>query len=170
MRKLAASLVAVLLVGCTPYQKMGFMGGVDELQVSDVTYRITAKGNGYTSADRVEDYVMLRASEIAISRGYPGFTVDSVADRSRVGEITTAGQARTTTVVSGGVANSTTTYTPATTHLVFKPGTAVFITLVRDGGMDARMIYAQLAPKYVSDKDRLDQAAPLAQPDERSEK
>ena len=40
--------LALFLCGCaTPYQNMGFTGGVDELQVSDLMYRITARGNGY---------------------------------------------------------------------------------------------------------------------------
>ena len=41
-----------------------------------------------------------------------------------------------------------TTYSPPVTYSVFKPGAAVIITLVQDGGMDAHMIYANLAPKY----------------------
>jgi hypothetical protein len=52
LRKIAFALIALSLAGCTPYQKMGLRGGVDDLQVSDVTYRITAKGNGYTSSER----------------------------------------------------------------------------------------------------------------------
>ena len=64
-------------------------------------YRITARGNGYTSSERVQDFVLLRASEIAISRGYKGFVVNGAADQSRVGQFTTPGQATTTTMVTG---------------------------------------------------------------------
>lgn len=65
------------------------MGGVDDLQVNDTIYRITAHANRYSSSDRVQDLVLLRASEIAISRGYKGFVINSSADQSRVGHETT---------------------------------------------------------------------------------
>ena len=95
-----------------------------------------------------------------MSRGYKGFVINGTTDQSQAGQFTTPGQAMTTTVVSGGIANCTTTYTPPITQTFFKPGTAVFVTLVQDGGMNARMIYTNLAPKYISDKERLDQFAP----------
>jgi len=95
-----------------------------------------------------------------MSRGYKGCIIDGATDQSQVGQFTTPGQATTTTVVSGGIANSTTTFAPPTTQTFFKPGTAVFVTLVQGGGMDARMIYTNLAPKYISNKERSDQSAP----------
>jgi len=157
MRRLGLAVAILLLSGCaTPYQRMGAMGGVNDLQVNDTTYRITARGNGYTSSERVQDFVLLRASEIAISRGYEGFVINGAADQSTVGQFTTPGYATTNTVgtVSGGPgfatlsANSQTTYVPPVTHTFFKPGTAVMVTLVQSGGMNAHLIYANLAPKY----------------------
>jgi hypothetical protein len=142
---------------------MGFRGGVDDLQVSETTYRITARGNGFTSSQRVQDFVLLRASEIAISRGYSGFVIDGMADQSRVYQYTTPGHATTTTtgsIVGGGgyasvTANSTTTYTPPVTNTIFKPGAAVMVTLVQEGGLNAHMIYDNLSLKY-----RVKDAAP----------
>lgn len=156
MRKLALVLALLTSACATPYQNMGLMGGVDDLQVSDVAYRITARGNGYTSPERVQDFVLLHAAEIAISRGYKGFVINGAADQSTIGQFTTPGYATTNTVgtVAGGPgsatlsANSTTIYTPPVAHTFFKPGTAIMVTLVQSGGMDAHMIYANLAPKY----------------------
>lgn len=155
MRKMLTALLALWLVACaTPYGPMGLMGGVDDLQVSDVSYRITARGNGYTSSERVQDFILLHAAQIAISRGYEGFVVNGAADESTVGQFTTAGYAvsNTTGIVTGnpGIASlhTTTTYVPPVTHTFFKPGAAVIVTLVHSGGMNAQMIYASLGPKY----------------------
>ena len=48
-----------------------------------MAFRITARRNGYTSSERAQDFLLLRAAEIAISRGRKGFII-SVADQSRV--------------------------------------------------------------------------------------
>jgi hypothetical protein len=54
-------LIAAMLGGCaTKYQDMGFTGGVSAEPVMTDVYRILARGNGYTSADRVQDFVLLR--------------------------------------------------------------------------------------------------------------
>lgn len=155
--RITLGVVGSIVAACaTPYQQMGFTGGVNDLQLNDTTYRITARGNGYTNPERVQDFVLLRASEIAMSRGYAGFIINGAADQSTVAQFTTPGYATTNTygtaMGGGGLASlnttSTTTYTPPVTHTFFKPGAAVIITLVQNGGMDARMIYDSLAPKY----------------------
>ncbi|MDF2529562.1 MAG: hypothetical protein K0Q57_442, partial [Gammaproteobacteria bacterium] len=47
-------LFTVFLAGCaTPYQPMNFNGGYSDLQLNQITYTVTAQGNSYTSADRV---------------------------------------------------------------------------------------------------------------------
>ena len=47
-------------------------------------FRITARRNGYTSSERVQNFLLLRAAEIAISRGRKGFIITVAADQSRV--------------------------------------------------------------------------------------
>jgi hypothetical protein len=157
MARVAALALAFVLTACaTPYGKMGWRGGVDSLQLSDTVYRITARGNGFTSTQRVEDFILLKASEIAISRGYKGFVIQAEEDQSRVARFTTPGTSTTSTygtvtgfgngaTVSG---TSVTTYTPPVTHTIFKPGSAVIVSLVQEGGLNAQMIYSSLAPKY----------------------
>jgi hypothetical protein len=145
MRLIALALV-VLLGACeTPYQDMGFMGGVDELQLSDTTYRIIARGNDFTTSDRVQDFVLLRASQIALQRGYKGFVISSETDQSQTIQVEVPGQTTTTKSRDG---TRTTTYQPPTTETYFHPGKAVMVKLVQIGGMDAHLIYSQLAPKY----------------------
>ena len=56
MRGRVAALVVLGLVGCsTPYQSMGFSGGVEAQQMTANTYRIVARGNGYTSGTVIQD-------------------------------------------------------------------------------------------------------------------
>ena len=127
---------------------MGLRGGVGEVQINDSMYRIIARGNGFTDSEQVHDFVLLRASEIAISRGYKGFVITGETDRNRTDQFATSGRATTNTAIVNGIATSTTSYRPPQTTTTYKPGTAVEVTLVQSGGMDARMINATLAPRY----------------------
>jgi hypothetical protein len=62
--------------GCaTPYQDMGFSGGVLAQQMTANTFRIVARGNGYTGTTTVQDYVMLKAAETAIQNGGTHFVI-----------------------------------------------------------------------------------------------
>jgi hypothetical protein len=56
-----------------------------------VAFRITARRNGSTSSARVQDFLLLRAAEIAISRGRKGFIITVVADQSRIDQHCAAG-------------------------------------------------------------------------------
>ena len=59
MNKIALAL-CLLLAGCaTKYQEMGFTGGVAAEQVTSDTYRIIARGNGYTGNTAIQDYALL---------------------------------------------------------------------------------------------------------------
>jgi hypothetical protein len=54
-------LGAFALSGCAvPYIEMNPIGGIEHAQVDERTYTVRARGNGYTSTDRVRDYVLLR--------------------------------------------------------------------------------------------------------------
>jgi hypothetical protein len=94
---LLAPLAAALLVaGCatpTPYQPLGVRGtgasgGFSEQRLEDNRYRVSFRGNSYTSRERVENYLLFRAAEITVQSGYEGFTmVDRAVDpniRTRV--------------------------------------------------------------------------------------
>lgn len=127
---------------------------VDDLPLTETQYRIVAKGG--SSSEEVEDLVLLHASEVALKHGYRHFVVNSSSDQSVTQVMTTPGTRTTNTGASvvGGSSfamasgAATTTYTPVSTTVLYKPGTAVFITLVQQGGLDARLIYDKLAPKY----------------------
>src|SRR5258708_17430666 len=73
------------LGGCaTKYQDMSFAGGVAAEPVMTDTYRILARGNGYTAAARVEDFVLLKAAETTIAAGGSHFVVVNQSNQTSV--------------------------------------------------------------------------------------
>jgi hypothetical protein len=128
--RIAIALIATVLAACsTPYQEMGFTGGVSAQQMTSETFRISARGNGYTDATSVQDFLMLKAAETTTQNGGTHFVVVSAADASRTAEIVTGGTARTSFVGN----TATTSYTPPTVHNVFKPGQDAYIRVLKIG-------------------------------------
>jgi hypothetical protein len=122
----AACALACVLAGCaTKYQEMGFTGGVAAEQVTADVFRIKSRGNAYTAQSTVQDYVLLNAAETA--KGASHFIMISAADATRVDTIVTPGTANTS--VYGNTAY--TTYSPATSTPIVKPGQDAFVKLVR---------------------------------------
>lgn len=73
---LVGSLLAIPLAACTtPYQPVGCMGGFSSLQLNSDVYRISFRGNGYSSEERVIDFTLLRAAELTLSHGAQYFFV-----------------------------------------------------------------------------------------------
>jgi hypothetical protein len=121
-------VVAVSLGGCaTKYQDMGFSGGVAAEPVMTDTYRILARGNGYTAAARVEDFVLLKAAETTIAAGGSHFVVINQSNQTSVAVGQTPGSVQTN--VYGRTAFST--YTPGMTYNIVKPGEDVLIRVLR---------------------------------------
>ena len=90
------------LTGCaTSYQPKGMTGGFDEVQLSENVWRVSFKGNGYTSRDRTEQFAILRSAELTLMNGYKYFAfVDS---RSNVDTSVLPGSTYSTTNMSGAV-------------------------------------------------------------------
>lgn len=81
-KKVAAPLAALaLLAGCataTPYQPLGAtqtQGGFVDQQLDQNHYRVSFYGNTLTSRQQVENYLLFRAAELTLSRGFNCFTV-----------------------------------------------------------------------------------------------
>jgi hypothetical protein len=53
------------------------MGGFDEVRISANSYRISVQGNGYTSSERAEQIMMLRASELTLQNGYTHYALQN---------------------------------------------------------------------------------------------
>ena len=130
MRAPIVLIICLGLSGCaTPYQEMGYIGGVSATQVTDTNFRISARGNSFTDPAIVQDYVMLKAAETAVEHGAKFFVVLSSADASRVATMTTPGTAQTTLVGSTAI----TSYSPPGQHEFYMPGQDIFIRLVAPG-------------------------------------
>ena len=92
----AMPLAAVLaLSACatpTPYQpidaRSDARGGYFEQRIEDNRFRVSFRGNDFTSRQTVENYLLFRAAELTLQAGYDGFTmVDRAVDpnmRTRV--------------------------------------------------------------------------------------
>jgi hypothetical protein len=76
-----------MLAGCgggpTLYQPASGGYGYSEQQIEDNRYRVTFAGNDLTPAETVQNYLLYRAAEVTLDRGYDYFTmVDRNLDRS----------------------------------------------------------------------------------------
>lgn len=99
MRFLLFLVFCTLLAGCaTKYQEMGFGGGVAAQQITADTWRIQSRGNAYTNAATVQDYVLLKAAETAQAAGGSHFQIVSAADASRASTFVAPGSSTTTFV------------------------------------------------------------------------
>jgi hypothetical protein len=121
-------LVAATLCGCaTKYQDMGFTGGVTAEPVMTDVYRIVARGNGYTSQDRIQDFSLMKAAETTLAAGGSHFVIVDQSNRTKVDVGQTPGIAQTNVVGN----TAFTTYTPGTTYNIVKPGEALLIRVLR---------------------------------------
>jgi hypothetical protein len=128
MRILGIVALCVALGGCaTKYQEMGFTGGVAAEQITADTWRVRARGNAYTDATTVQDYVLLKAAETTQAAGGSHFQIISAADASRAETIVTPGSS--TTNVVGHQAFTTTS--PGSVDTVIKPGQDVYIRILK---------------------------------------
>lgn len=127
MRLLLTGLLLIFAGCATPYQEMGFSGGVTAAQMTDTTFRISGRGNGYTGATVINDYVMLKAAETTVQHGYTHFMVVSAADASSSATIVTGGTSRTTFVGNSAM----TTYSPPVAQNIYKPGEDAFIRVIK---------------------------------------
>jgi hypothetical protein len=105
---------------------MGFSGGVVAQQITANTFRIVARGNGYTAATTIQDYAILKAAETTKQAGGTHFAIISANDASSAGQVVVPGQAYTSVVGNAAY----TTYTPATAHQFVRPGQDVYIRVL----------------------------------------
>ena len=129
----------LILTGCctTPYQPVGWGGGYSNVQLDSNTIKVSFRGNGYTSRDTVENYLLYRCAETTVQHGYDYFMiVDSSADVKH-GSYTTPGSYRATTntfATGYGYGTSTTsgTYSPGQT-ITYRKHSATAIIKMFEG-------------------------------------
>jgi len=147
-------------------------GYTDTLLAPDV-FRVVFRGNGYTSAERAQDFALLRASELSIQQGFTCFAIIDEQNSTSISSFTTPGHADTTAYGTGyssgniylnpyggsysgsssAYMNASTTYTPPQTYVFYKPQTGFLIRAFRskpDGifTFDAEFLQHSLKQKY----------------------
>ena len=159
MKTLTALAIAAALVSAcaTKYQSVGFTGGFTDTQLAPDMFRVSFSGNAATSADRVQDFALLRAAELTLANNFKFFAVVQSADQSRTGTFTTPGSSQTTGTMSsyGNTAScsGTTTYSPPQTTTYYKPGVGLIVRAFPtkpDGifAFDAEYLVRSLRTKY----------------------
>jgi hypothetical protein len=122
MRAIVLAVAAAALCACgTPYQDMGFRGGVAAEQITTDTFRIKSRGNGYTAKSTIQDYVLLKAAETTKTAGGTHFQIINAADASRKSV-----ESGATTSVVGHTA-----FTTYSSEVVVKPGEDTIIRVLR---------------------------------------
>lgn len=70
------AVFSILVSGCaTTYQPLAFSGGYSEFPIDNSTLRVSFEGNGYSNRTTVESYLLYRAAELTVSRGYDWFVL-----------------------------------------------------------------------------------------------
>lgn len=99
VRGLLVAASALTLMACataTPYQPASTPGGYDgfsQQMIENDRARITFGGNSLTQRDTVENYLLYRAAEMAVERGFETFTLQErdIEENKRVRVTQTAG-------------------------------------------------------------------------------
>ncbi len=159
VRFIAVTLLVTLMTACaaTEYQSFGSTGGYRDTQLAPDVFRVSFLGNGFTSDERVQDFVMLRAAELTLANNANYFVVISSADQSRIDTHVAPGSSRTSGTVSTygntGYYSGTTTYSAPQVQTYYKPGAGMMIRTFRtkpEGGVvfDASFIVNSIRTKY----------------------
>lgn len=160
MLRVCCLLLIAALASCTSYKPDGIGGGYSEIQLNQTTFKVKARGNGFTSSDRVEKIMMLRAADLTLQNGYSHFVIiggDGVSTRTRFAGFTPS---TVSTTGSGTIrplgnsllvqGSSSSTIHHGSPIMVSRSNGEIFIQLVKQGdpgyasSFDAKLIAGQL--------------------------
>ena len=102
MNRLFVALCAMALAACataTPYQSAGVARGAGgfgygEQRIETNRYAISFNGNALTERDKVENYLLYRASELTLEQGYDYFIVAKRATDNKTSVVPFGGSSR----------------------------------------------------------------------------
>lgn len=151
-------LVLASLQGCaTAYKSNGFSGGYSETQIDENVYKVTFRGNGYTSRERASDFTLLRSAELTLQGGYKYFAVIDANSYTSNSTYTTPTTSNTTASFYGSgsyvYGNATTTTYGGQTYNVSKPSSSNTIVCFKEKpenllSYSAEFIYNNITQKY----------------------
>lgn len=151
-RAILVSVCVLFLASCqTQYSEYDGSFGVSAYPMGDDLYRITARGNPFTDQMTVMDFILLKAAETAIQKGYDTFAIIGAVDNST--RNVSRGPGVVTTSIVGGTATSF--VTPPQTYTFDSPGAHVLVKIgnlkagesLRSGMFNARQTYDAISPR-----------------------
>ncbi len=144
-------VIIILCSGCaTAYKKDGIFGGYTDTRIQDDIFRVSFKGNGYTSSTRATDFALLRGAELVLANGYQYFVIIKENEETKtIMAHTTPIKANTTGNINmyGGSGyaygnyQETTTYSGGNTFFINAPSANMTIRCFKDKPDIPRMIY-----------------------------
>ncbi|WP_010598310.1 CC0125/CC1285 family lipoprotein [Rickettsiella massiliensis] len=70
------SLLILTLTGCaTAYQPYSLGSGYRDIALSENTYKVSFRGNAFTSNELVQNYLLRRCAELTVQKGYKYFVI-----------------------------------------------------------------------------------------------
>lgn len=161
MKKIIAIIpICILLFACsTGYHATMLNGGYEDFKLTNDTYIVKFRGNGFTSQDQSFKYALRRAAELTKEKGYRYFTITGSSSNINRSFYRTPMTANTTTDSSGSLygnygngnlnafgnstSNSTTTITGGDLVAVEKPVSYVSFKISKTqtkGALDSKVI------------------------------
>ena len=157
----ALGLIGALLAACsTAYKEEGFGGGYSDIPLAQNVVQVSARGNGYTSEEKVRKIALVRAADITIQSGFSTVVILGVNERSSssvggyvpgTNQSTTTGQATVYGNNAFGSASTSGYFTPASPIIVTKHKASFTIRMFRPGepgaeqGLNAKGISRMVA-------------------------
>ena len=119
---LMLTIFALSIGGCaTTYQKAGFTGGFSEVRLAENRFKVSFKGNAFTSREKAKDYTLLRSAELCQEKGYKYFVIINEDNYIKTVTTTTPLRAHTTGSTYGNAYNSRTTFSGGGSNTLKKP-------------------------------------------------
>jgi hypothetical protein len=100
---IATSAAAIMLMvsSCsTPYQQQGFRGGYSDARIAQDTVLVSFKGNGHTSKERVQLFLLYRCAQVTKQYGYDYFIVSDGGTDDKTSFVNTSSTYNSTTTAS----------------------------------------------------------------------
>jgi hypothetical protein len=165
IQKIVTVLFIIILAGCvSPYEKLGLGGGFSDFALTDGTYKISFRGNGYSSAELVQNYLLRRCAEITLQRGYKYFvilgantstkrfawTTPAQIQSNSNGNFSSTGNGYTNNIYGNYNQNTITTINPSQTFIINRYTATAIIKMLNSNknyqsALDAEFILSNFA-------------------------
>ena len=84
----------------TPYQAKGLTGGYSDTRLDQHAFKVSFRGNGYTSAERASNFCLLQCAELALANDCSFFVIADEPSYQDYSAVTTPQTTRTTASAS----------------------------------------------------------------------